>query len=92
MAQNAKDQFHVYVVGAIQGEFPIEEGRMTLIQLLSLAGGLPDGAGPTEIRIIRAAKRGGKFTIQVDYDALISRQIDDVVLFPDDVVYVPEGR
>lgn len=83
----------VFVYGDVinPGSFELSE-RMTLLQCISLAGGLKDRANPKKISIKRII--GGKVTsIMVDITAITQKDHSDldVNLEPGDVIIVPES-
>jgi polysaccharide export outer membrane protein len=85
---------YVYVLGKFnsQGRYPFRPGReqMTLTKVIALAGGFHPFARPGAVKILR--KEGNRTrAIEVDFDEIISLDIQDVVLQPDDLVFVPES-
>ena len=83
----------VFVYGDVinPGSFELSE-RMTLLQCISLAGGLKDRANPKKISIKRIIE--GKVTsIMVDITAITQKDHSDldVNLEPGDVIIVPES-
>ena len=81
----------VYVLGKINspGEYPLQK-NMTIVQAISLAGGLGPWADTSDIRLIRKIK-GVEKTYRVDYDAIVSGEdlSQNVLLKPDDTIFVP---
>ena len=63
---------------------------MTIVQAISLAGGLGQWADTSDIRLIRRIK-GTEKTFRVDYDAIVSGEnlSQNVQLQPDDTIFVP---
>ena len=83
----------VFVYGEVikPGSFELSE-KMTLLQSISLAGGIKDRANPKKIKIKRV-KEGKIITIGVDLTSITQKEQSDqdVVLEPGDVVIVPES-
>lgn len=83
----------VLVMGAVGNTGAYELlGRQTLLQLITQAGGLGEGAGD-EIIVIRQYKDGNTRSLSISKDDLILRGDPDVniPLQPDDVINVPGG-
>ncbi len=83
----------VFVYGDVinPGAFELSE-RMTLLQCISLAGGLKDRANPKKISIKRIVE-GRVTSILVDITAITQKDHSDldVNLEPGDVIIVPES-
>jgi len=81
----------VSVLGQVQepGSYPFKE-RMTLVQAISLAGGMNPLAQRRRIKLIRETKDGRK-TFEIDVTAIIDSRVDDLLLEPGDIVFVPES-
>jgi polysaccharide export outer membrane protein len=81
----------IYILGEINkpGEYPLQK-HMTIVQAISLAGGLGQWADTSDIRLIRRIK-GTEKTYIVDYDAIVSGEdlSQNVQLQPDDTIFVP---
>ena len=73
---------NVYVFGQVKapGAYPFRQKKTTVLQALSLAGGVTDRGSTTRIRIVRIVDRKNK-----EFDA----RLDDVVE-PRDTIIVPE--
>jgi polysaccharide export outer membrane protein len=89
-----EDSAAVYILGKVAkpGRYPFRAGRdkMTLLNLISLAGDFHQFADESNILILR--KQGNRTVgIEIDFDEIIDRDIQDPVLEPDDIVYVPES-
>ncbi len=85
---------YVYVLGKVgsPGRYPFMPGRdtMTLTKLIALAGDFHQFAQQSAVKILR--KEGNRtISIEVDFDEIIDLEQQDVVLQPDDLVYVPES-
>jgi polysaccharide export outer membrane protein len=82
----------VYVGGMVRrsGGFPLA-GRpsLTVIQAIDLAEGLDGRAAPKRVRILRRGGVGGDRQIPVDVKAILAGKAEDVVLRPNDILYVP---
>ena len=81
----------VYVGGMVKrsGGFPLA-GRpsLTVMQAIFLAEGLDGRAAPRRVRILRRGA-GGERQIPVDVKAILAGKAEDVVLKPNDILYVP---
>jgi len=79
------------------GRYPLPiESSMTIIELVTRAGGFTDTARGTSVRITRILPDGTKRNFEVDVDSLIkgrrSANVSDnsLVLEPGDIIFVPE--
>jgi len=79
------------------GRFPLPiEAAMTVLELVTKAGGLTDTAKGTAITVTRITPEGKKVVFTVDVESLIkgkdrAKATDNsLVLLPGDIVYVPE--
>jgi polysaccharide export outer membrane protein len=81
----------ISVLGQVKkpGNFPFQPG-MTLVQAISLAGGLNSIAQSGKIRLTRQIKGRGTQTVSVDLDAINSGDAQDVLLQAGDRVFVSE--
>ncbi len=81
----------VYVLGEVKkpGAVKYQEG-LTLLQAVSLAGGLTDMAAPRRVRIIRNSD-GKRSTIEVDLKEILKDASKDIEVLPSDVVIVPRS-
>jgi len=81
----------IYLLGKVNtpGEYPLQK-NMTVVQAISLAGGLAEWADSADMRLIRKIK-GTERTFRVDYDAIVSGEDlgQNVQLQPDDTIFVP---
>jgi polysaccharide export outer membrane protein len=81
----------VYLLGKVTkpGEYLLQK-NMTVVQAISLAGGLTEWADAADIRLIRKIK-GVERTFRVNYDAIVSGKdvSQNVQLEPDDTIFVP---
>lgn len=79
------------------GRYPLPiEASMTVLELVTKAGGLTDTARGTAITVTRIYADGKKTVFNIDIESLIkgrqkARATDDsLILLPGDIVYVPE--
>ena len=81
----------IYLLGKVTkpGEYVLQK-NMTVVQAISLAGGLAEWADTSDIKLIRKT-RGVEKTFRVDYDAIVSGKDprQNVQLEPDDTIFVP---
>jgi polysaccharide export outer membrane protein len=81
----------IYLVGKVTkpGEYPLQK-NMTVVQAISLGGGLTEWADASDIKLIRKIE-GVEKTFRVDYDAIVSGKDlgQNVQLEPDDTILVP---
>ncbi|MFU1987202.1 SLBB domain-containing protein, partial [Bordetella avium] len=82
----------VSVLGQVQrpGRYPIE-GRMSVLELLAMAGGATDGAGEVATLVRRADGGNERLNLYVNNGQAPSRPLQDTELEPGDVVFVPEA-
>jgi polysaccharide export outer membrane protein len=88
---NTSETRQLSVLGQVAkpGNFPFQEG-LTLVQAVSLAGGLTRLARPSKVTLTRTTAQGRR-TFTLDLGAIIDGRREDVVLAPGDVVFVPES-
>jgi len=81
----------VYVLGEVKkpGAVPYQE-NLTLLQAVSVAGGLTDQAAPRRTRIIRA-QGAERSTLDVNLKQILEDATKDIKLLPNDVVVVPRS-
>jgi polysaccharide export outer membrane protein len=86
----------VYVVGEVEkaGGFVLNaKERISVLQSLSLAGGLRANAAPGSARILRASQNGGDRTeIPIDLKKILEGRDEDRALQPDDILFVPTSK
>ena len=84
----------VYVTGAVKAEGPVElpmDEPLTASKAIFHVGGFKDFANQSHVKVLR--KGGKKGGIIVDVGAVKRGDSDkDVVLQPEDTIYVPEDR
>lgn len=89
-----RENREVSVLGQVNepGSFPFQE-RLTLVQAVSLAGGLSQFAAPRRVRISRRIGEGDATdTFEVSLKAIVDGDAEDLLLLPGDIVFVPESR
>ena len=81
----------VSVLGQVKdpGSYPFKE-RLTLVQALSLAGGLSPLAHTRKVKLIRETQ-GGRKTFELDLRDILQGRRADLELAPGDIVFVPES-
>ena len=87
----AINSYYFYTQGAVgnTGKIPLLS-RTTLIQAITLAGGLAPDAVRSRITIFRLGRDGGApEKIVVSYDEIILRGAENIVLKPGDTLVVP---
>jgi polysaccharide biosynthesis/export protein len=82
-----------YVLGDVRrpGGFVMQNNhsQLTVMQAIALAGGTAPSAVPSHARLIRKAPEGGYREIAVNFSAIQKGKQSDIVLEPDDVLYMP---
>ena len=85
----------VYVIGEVgkSGGFPLQEKEgISVLQALSLAGGVSRFAALSSTRILRASADGGsRIEIPLDLKRLLSGKRDDLQMKPGDILFVPNS-
>jgi protein involved in polysaccharide export with SLBB domain len=81
----------VSVLGQVNepGSYPFKE-RLTLVQAISLAGGMNPLAQTKKVKLIRETAQGTK-TYEIDVGAILESKRGDLPLQPGDIVFVPEA-
>lgn len=81
----------VSVLGQVNepGSYPFKE-RLTLVQAISLAGGMNPLAQTKKVKLIRETAEGTK-TYEIDVGAILESKRGDLPLLPGDIVFVPEA-
>jgi polysaccharide export outer membrane protein len=85
----------VFVMGEVQkpGSYPVPtESRMTLLEAISTAGGFTPIAAQDRARVLRNVN-GASVTYTIDTRAITQRgeKEKDMILEPNDVIYVPQS-
>lgn len=85
----------VYAIGEVKkpGGFVLREKQtVSVLQVLALAEGLTRTAGSGSARVLRPATAGGqREEIAVNLNRLMAGKCADVVLEPDDILFVPNS-
>ena len=81
----------VSVLGQVNeaGSYPYKPG-ITLMQAISLAGGMNALAQKRKVKLIRDTDKGRQ-TFEVDVTAILDSRTNDLPLEPGDIVFVPES-
>lgn len=82
----------IYIVGNVKkpGAFPVQDGgETTVLQMLALAEGLAPFAGK-DAYIYRREGAGAKNEIVVPLDKIMKRQVPDVALIANDILYITD--
>lgn len=82
----------IFVVGNVKkpGAYPVHtDSDTTVLQMLALAEGL-DGVTGKQAFVYRQEGPGGKHEIPVPLKEILRRKSSDVVLYANDILYVPE--
>lgn len=82
----------VSVLGQVNeaGSIDYRDG-LTVVQAVSLAGGLGAFAAPSRVKVTRRAG-DQTVTFEVSLPAIVNGKAEDLVLRPGDIVFVPESR
>ena len=86
----------VYVAGAVErpGGFVLQSDgeQMTVLKLVALAQGIKGTAKPGEAVILRKNSETGQTQeIDVNLNKIMARKADDVRLYPNDILFVPDS-
>ncbi len=85
----------IYVIGEVTkpGGYTLREREsMSVLQALSMAGGMSRAAGPKNAKLLRATPGNGERTeIAVDLKKILSGQGKDAPMFPEDILLVPSN-
>lgn len=82
----------VYVVGEVEkpGGFPLEEREsISVLQALSMAGGLSRTSAPGQTRILRQSSPGERTEIHLDLRKILAGKNSDVALQREDILFIP---
>lgn len=83
----------VYVIGRVQragGYVLRERGSLSVLQALSMAGGLDSTAAPKDTRILRTvAGSPSRSEIALNLSKIMSGQAADIALQPEDILFIP---
>lgn len=84
----------VSVLGQVNkaGSLDYRDG-LTMVQAISLAGGLTTFAAPKRVKLTRRTGNGDEtITFEISLSSIIDGKSEDLVLRPGDIVFVPESR
>lgn len=86
-----KPSYTIYIYGAVGsgGAFQVRH-ELSLLQAITMAGGLTDRAAKDRIKVIRKKEDGTKEILEVSFEKILQGDAEDVPLQPDDMVIVPE--
>ena len=82
----------VYVMGEVKksGGFMLNDRRtISLIEVMARAEGLSSTAAPKDAKIIRPVPGANRIEIAVNLTDVLKGKTKDVMLQPDDILYVP---
>lgn len=86
----------LYVIGNVRkpGGFTLSGKRLSALEALSLAEGFGPNAAPKSARILRRANEAdlARKQIPVNLKRILSGKAEDVALFPDDILFVPDSN
>jgi polysaccharide export outer membrane protein len=80
----------VYVTGQVYepAAIPYREG-LTIIQAVTYAGGWRYTADESRVVVLRSNAEGATVSTEVNLEAIVEHEGNDLVLFPGDIVFVP---
>lgn len=85
----------VYVIGTVHkpGGFVVgEQGEVSVLQALSMAGGLQSVAKPQDAKILRRTPDGGaREELSVDLRKMLDGRLQDMTMKPEDILFVPDN-
>ena len=82
---------NVHVLGAVTTPRALNfQSQLTLAQSVSQAGGTLRDAYPSHVAIVRGSLTQPKVAV-IDFNAIVKGQAPDVLLEPQDIVYVPHS-
>jgi polysaccharide export outer membrane protein len=85
----------IYVIGQVQksGGFVLNDlAEVTVLQALSMAGGLDHSAKPQDAKILRrVASASSRTEIGVDLKKILGGKTSDVQMQPEDILFVPSS-
>ncbi len=83
----------VYVIGNVEkaGGFPLhEKDAVSVLEALSMAGGMSRASSPQSAKILRPLLGGPKRAeLPVDVQRIMEGKANDVPLLPDDILFIP---
>lgn len=86
-----KRSYFIYVLGQVRvaGSYELRE-PVTLLQAISLGGGVTDRAQKKKIRILRRTPDGEQELIEINLEEIENGERQDVPIRPNDVIIVPQ--
>jgi polysaccharide biosynthesis/export protein len=84
----------VYVMGQVRksGGFMLNDRRtISLIELMARAEGLSEGAAPKDAKVIRPVPGANRIEISVNLKDVLDGKKPDMMLQPDDILYIPNS-
>jgi polysaccharide export outer membrane protein len=89
----ARSNREVSILGQVNEPGSLDwQERLTLVQAVSLAGGLTPFAATRRVKITRQSGSDGQTTtIELSLSKIIDGEAEDITLLPGDIVYVPES-
>jgi polysaccharide export outer membrane protein len=85
---------HFYIIGQVKepGSHPMRDREITLVEAISMAGGFTSIAARNRTRILRV-EGGVEKIIEIRVDAITDagKKIQDVLIQPNDIIFVPES-
>ncbi|MEK7389338.1 MAG: polysaccharide biosynthesis/export family protein [Elusimicrobiota bacterium] len=92
LEKNNSRRFFIYGEVKAPGEFKLSSDVMTVMQAISLAGGLTKSASESKIKILRPKDKEQAYTvIEVDVKQIISTGLSDAAIKNNDIVVVRQG-
>ncbi len=92
--ESEKSKESIAILGQVQKpgtyDFPAD-GKLTLLQLISKAGGFTPVANVKKIKVIRKEEGKDAKVLRANAEAIISGNRPDIELQPDDVIHVGES-
>jgi polysaccharide export outer membrane protein len=81
---------NVFVEGAVSkpGAYPINEGKTTLSEAITMAGGVSSVADKGDIKLIRNLGNGGKEVVDLDINRIRNGEEEDPILNEKDAIVV----
>ncbi len=89
-----KEYSKISILGEVEktGSYQLEE-NLTLTQAIALAGGFNDSADTTKVKIIRSHGSGEGRIIEVNFDDILNKVVQDPKISPSDKIVVEQiGR
>jgi len=85
----------VYVIGNVEkgGGFPLhEKDTVSVLEAISMAGGMSRASSPSGAKILRPLLGGPKRAeLPVDVSRILEGKASDVPLLPDDILFIPSS-